>query len=42
MTFIREMTTTDITDVFALRISTAENSVTMEQLEDEKFVLQKA
>jgi ribosomal protein S18 acetylase RimI-like enzyme len=35
MTIIREMTAADIPDVFAVRVSTAENSVTMEELEDE-------
>jgi ribosomal protein S18 acetylase RimI-like enzyme len=32
---IREMTVADIPDVFAVRVSTAENSVTMEELEEE-------
>jgi hypothetical protein len=35
MLSIREMTTTDIPDVFAVRVSTVENNVTMRELEEE-------
>jgi len=35
MTHIREMTVADLPDVFGVRVSTVENSVTMQELEDE-------
>lgn len=35
MTTIREMTVADLPEVFAVRISTVENNVTMQELEDE-------
>ena len=35
MLSLREMTTSDIPDVFALRVSTVENDVTMQQLEED-------